>query len=102
MKKTLLIALAGLMLIAFTQCGSKDYRTMKKFAKTYKSELKKAKTCEDLDKIDEKMEEKVEELVLKNNLDIKKLSEKEQKKLRDLDKEIEEISKEKEKELCKD
>lgn len=74
MKKTLLIAFAGVMMFAFTQCGPKDsngsknrqndseenaeeaeevegsqeYVDFMKAAKEYESQLKKARCCEDL------------------------------------------------------
>lgn len=52
MKKTLIIALAGIMLFAFTQCGgasgSKEYQdTMKKYKEVEKN-IKNAKTCDEL------------------------------------------------------
>ena len=55
MKKTLFIALAGMMLFAFTQCGgggvkgSKEYQAYQKFFEEFENIVKKAKSCEDLE-----------------------------------------------------
>lgn len=64
MKKTLSIALAGMMLLAFTQCdnapkngsseeeisqGSKVYNKAKKLLTSWDKAIKEAKNCEDLD-----------------------------------------------------
>lgn len=54
MKKTLLIALAGMMLFAFTQCGggtkkgSKEFQDNMELYNKIEKTVKDAKTCEDL------------------------------------------------------
>ena len=54
MKKTLLIALAGMMLFAFTQCGggsakgSKEYQDTMELYKKIEETVKNAKTCDEL------------------------------------------------------
>ena len=54
MKKTLIIALAGLMMFAFTQCGggaasgSKEYQDNMKMYKEVEKTIKNAKTCDEL------------------------------------------------------
>ena len=59
MKKTLMIALAGMMLFAFTQCsgkgnetktvkGSKEYQDNMKMYKEIEKAIKDAKTCDEL------------------------------------------------------
>ena len=54
MKKTLMIALAGMMLLAFTQCGgggvsgSKEYQDNMKMYKEVEKTIKNAKTCDEL------------------------------------------------------
>ena len=55
MKKTLIIALAGIMMIAFTQCGgggsvtgSKEYQDNMKLYKEIEKSVKNAKTCDEL------------------------------------------------------
>ena len=58
MKKTLMIALAGMMLFAFTQCGSNDGGKVAKGSKEYQDNvelynqiekaIKNAKTCDEL------------------------------------------------------
>ena len=53
MKKTLMIALAGMMLFAFTQCGggvsgSKEYQDNMKMYKEFEKNVKDAKTCDEL------------------------------------------------------
>ena len=54
MKKTFLIALAGLMLFAFTQCGKNDPKSQ---IEKLTSKVTKAKTCEDLAKLDKEADE---------------------------------------------
>lgn len=54
MKKTLIIALAGLMLFAFTQCGggktkgSKEFQESKELIEKLETAVKDAKTCDEL------------------------------------------------------
>ena len=54
MKKTLMIALAGMMLFAFTQCGgkvakgSKEYQDNVELYKQIEKAIKEAKTCDEL------------------------------------------------------
>lgn len=54
MKKTLLIALAGMMLFAFTQCGggtkkgSKEFQDNMELYNKIEKSVKDAKTCEEL------------------------------------------------------
>ena len=74
MKKTFMIALAGLMLFAFTQCGggSKEFQDSKKAIKEQISILKGIKTCEDLEKAEEKLEK------ISDEMDEKEYDEKDQ------------------------
>ena len=54
MKKTILIALAGIMIFAFTQCSSgesKAYKDVKSMYENFGNACKKAKTCEELDAV---------------------------------------------------
>ena len=55
MKKTLFIAIAGMMLLSFTQCGggkgSKEYRDLVKHINETEKLIKNAKSCEDMDKV---------------------------------------------------
>lgn len=56
MKKTLILALAGLMILAFAQCsggGSKEYQDAQKVLNKVEKAVKNAKTCDDLDKASE-------------------------------------------------
>ena len=54
MKKTLMIALAGMMLFAFTQCGgkvakgSKEYQDNMELYNKLEKSIKDAKTCDEL------------------------------------------------------
>ena len=105
MKKTLIIALAGMMLFAFTQCGGKETKTVKG-SKEYQEtmeiyqQLEKAvkdvTTCDELqeaalgllfsglaskkytdeEKMTEQEEQKLEEYIEKLGKDIEKKSEK--------------------------
>lgn len=58
MKKTVIIALAGIIMLAFTQCGgsvqgSKEYQDALKHFKKVGDMVAKAKTCADLDSVTE-------------------------------------------------
>ena len=53
MKKAIIIALAGIMMFAFTQCGggvsgSKEYQDNMKMYKEIEKTIKNAKTCDEL------------------------------------------------------
>ena len=51
MKKTLIIALGGMMLFAFTQCGgggTKEFNDAKKVMNELTKAVKNAKTCDEL------------------------------------------------------
>ena len=54
MKKLLFIAIAGMMLFAFTQCGgnkgSKEYQDGKEIYEKVEKSMKAANTCEELEK----------------------------------------------------
>ena len=53
MKKTLMIALAGMMLFAFTQCGgnkgSKEFQDSKALIEKLEKAINESKTCEELE-----------------------------------------------------
>lgn len=53
MKKTLMIALAGMMLFAFTQCGgnkgSKEFQDSKALIEKLEQAVNESKTCEELE-----------------------------------------------------
>jgi hypothetical protein len=52
MKKALIIALAGFIMIAFTQCGSSgspEFKDTMNYLKKAEKAMKSAKTCEELD-----------------------------------------------------
>ena len=74
MKKTFMIALAGMMLFAFTQCGggSKEFQESKKAMKEMTNALKEVTKCEDLEKAEKKIEE------IGNKMDGMKFDEKDQ------------------------
>lgn len=66
MKKIMLVALAGFMMLAFTQCGggasgSQEYKDMMSFLKKVEKAFSTAKSCEDLDKATELFWNGVEE-----------------------------------------
>ena len=53
MKKTLMIALAGMMLFAFTQCGgsskeSKEFQDSKEMSEQFEKAIHDAQTCDEL------------------------------------------------------
>ena len=52
MKKTLMIALAGMMLFAFTQCGgnksSKEFQDNKALTEKFEKAINEAQTCDEL------------------------------------------------------
>ena len=99
MKKTLMIALAGMMLFAFTQCGgggSKEFQVRKKATKELIDLANSAKTCEDLMSEElEKKAEKIESEMEKSLKDLKeedKMTKEEQAELEKLEKELTEIA----------
>lgn len=58
MKKTFIIALAGMMLFAFTQCGgggsvsgSKEYQDQMEMYKKMEKSIQSAKTCDELGEV---------------------------------------------------
>ena len=111
MKKTLLIALAGVMLLAFTQCdngpkngsaeeetskGSKAYKKTKKSLTTWEKAVKEAKTCEDLEIAYD------DYISAAKEIDVTELSEKESEKVKKQKSEVESNWNSKKEELCKD
>ena len=100
MKKALLIALAGMMLFAFTQCtggGSKEFQDYKKAINEMTKVLNNAKTCEDLESIYD-IEENMEGIVYEEN---EKITPEEDSELEKLFKELFKLWDEKEEKLCK-
>lgn len=103
MKKTLIIALAGMMLFAFTQCGgggsskgSKEFQDNKKAINEMTKILKNAKTCEDLDKLYD-----IEDEMDKKEYDEKeKMTDVERSEMLTLAGDLFELLGEKNKELC--
>ena len=105
MKKSLLVALVGFMFLAFASCsGSAEYELNKKMYKATKAQLEKAKTCEDLQKVPENA---LKECNLKAEDLFKKfegkdtMTAKEKEEVEKWEKEIEKLTEEKTKELCK-
>lgn len=82
MKKTLLIALAGLMMFAFTQChsgGSKEFKDRKALLQKMEKVFKNEKDCEKLFK---KLEKIGKEYDKKKYADKDKITKEEEKELK--------------------
>jgi hypothetical protein len=99
MKKTLIIAIAGMMLFAFTQCGgakgSKEFKESKKAISEMSNAIKNAKTCEELRDVwdDNRLEEK-------EYSEDEQMTEEEKAEFEKIAKEFFELCLQKEKELC--
>ena len=112
MKKTLMIALAGMMLFAFTQCGgkgnetkpvkgSKEYQETTEMYQTLEKAVKDATTCEELQEA--ALGLLFSGLASKSYTDEEKMTEQEEKKLEEyVEKLSETIEKKAEKLGCDD
>ncbi len=99
MKKILIIALAGLMMLAFTQCGgesgTKQFKDMKKAIISQTKAVKNAKSCDELhdignDPVDMKEYSKEEQMTKEEYAELEKIG-----------KEFFDLFMQKENELCK-
>lgn len=100
MKKTFLIALAGMMLFAFTQCnkGSKEFQDTKAGIKEMTKAVQNAKACEDIEKA---VDEVVKKYADKKYEDKDKMTKEEEEKIKKMTEEMEKVTKETTEKLCK-
>jgi len=95
MKKTLIIALAGIMMFAFTQCGggatkgSKEYQESKELYEKLETAVNDAKTCDELQEA--ALGLLFSGLASKSYTDEEKMTEQEKKKLEEYIEKIEKI-----------
>ena len=107
MKKVLLFALAGIMMLAFTQCGgskgSKEFQDNKEMVNKLEKAVKDAKTCEELQGAVFAVALSALAEADKEYADNEKMTDKEKETLDKLSKEVEDLMTKKGEELgCKD
>ena len=104
MKKTFMIALAGMMMFAFTQCGggkeSQEFKDQKAVLEKIEKSLNEAKTCDELQSAVFAMLGSAMELD-KEYPEDQKMTQDEEKKLKEISDRIDKIMEEKS-DLCKD
>ena len=103
MKKTFLLALAGMMLFAFTQCGggeSKEFKDFKKAISEFESQLKSAKSCDDLIKAEAVFDDS--DWAINNYSEKDKMTDAEEGKAREMLEKAGELYDKREEELCSD
>lgn len=107
MKKVLLFALAGIMMLAFTQCGgskgSKEFQDNKELMTNLEKAVKQAKTCDELQTAVFTVAMSALANADKEYADNEKMTDKEKETVEKLGKEIEDLMTKKGEELgCKD
>lgn len=107
MKKTLMIALAGMMLFAFTQCGggkakgSKEYQDTKALIEKLETAVKDANSCDELQEAALAMI--FSGLAMEKYTEEEKMTESEKAEIEKLGKELEEVMEKQTKKLgCED
>lgn len=107
MKKTLLIALAGMMLFAFTQCGggkakgSKEYQDTKALIEKLETAVKDANSCDELQEA--ALAVIFSGLAMEKYTEEEKMTESEKAEIEKLGKELEEVIEKQTKKLgCED
>ncbi len=99
MKKIVLPFMMAVALFLFVSCGSKGYRQFSKVIKEATKELNQAKDCDDVHKAWDNFDEKTDKILDDFVFDI---TEKEEKKLDEQEKELEDLFEAKMEKLCKD
>lgn len=107
MKKTLMIALAGMMLFAFTQCGggkakgSKEYQDTKALIEKLETAVKDANSCDELQEA--ALAVIFSGLAMEKYTEEEKMTESEKAEIEKLGKELEEVMEKQTKKLgCED
>ena len=103
MRRNLLIALAGMMMFAFTQCGgggSKEFKDFEKAINEFESQIKKAKSCDDI--IEAEMALDDCDWVNNDYSDDEQMTESEREKADEIMKRVLKVYEEQEENLCSD
>ena len=97
MKKTLMIALAGMMLFAFTQCGgnkgSKEFQDSKALSEKFEKAINEAQTCDELQ--DAVLEVLISGMTVEEYAEEDKMTEAEQAEMEKLGEKLEKLMEEK-------
>ena len=97
MKKTLMIALAGMMLFAFTQCGgnkgSKEFQDSKALSEKFEKAINDAQTCDELQ--DAVLEVLISGMAVEEYAEEDKMTEAEQAEMEKLGEKLEKLMEEK-------
>jgi hypothetical protein len=97
MKKTLMIALAGMMLFAFTQCGgnkeSKEFQDNKALTEKFEQAINEAQTCDELQ--DAVLEVLISGMAMDEYAEEDKMTEAEQAEIEKLGEKLEKLMEEK-------
>ena len=97
MKKTLMIALAGMMLFAFTQCGgnkgSKEFQDNKALSEKFEKAINEAQTCDELQ--DAVLEVLISGMTVEEYAEEDKMTEAEQAEMEKLGEKLEKLMEEK-------
>jgi len=97
MKKTLMIALAGMMLFAFTQCGgnkgSKEFQDNKALSEKFEKAINDAQTCDELQ--DAVLEVLISGMAVEEYAEEDKMTEAEQAEMEKLGEKLEKLMEEK-------
>ena len=99
MKKIVLPLMMVVTMVLLASCGSKGYRQYSKAIKEATKELNQAKDCDDIHKAWDNFDEKTDKILDDFVFDITK---KEEKKLDEQEKELEDLFEAKMDKLCKD
>ena len=105
MKKTLMIALAGMMLFAFTQCGgnkgSKEFQDSKALIEKLEKAINDSKTCEEME--DAALAVLLSGLAMEDYAEADKMTEAEQAEIEKLSEKLEKVMEDKANQLgCND
>jgi PBP1b-binding outer membrane lipoprotein LpoB len=100
MKKIVLPFMMAVALFLFVSCGSKGYKQYSKAIKETTKELNRAKDCDDIRKAWDNFDEELEKMI--DDGSVLDITDKEEKKLKEQEKELEDLFEDKVKELCKD
>ena len=100
MKKIVLPFMMAVALFLFVSCGSKVYKQYSKAIKETTKELKQAKDCEDIHKAWDNFDEEIDKIL--DDGSAFDITDKEEKKIKEQEKELEDLFEAKLKELCKD
>ena len=105
MKKMLFTALAGIMLLAFTQCdnGSKEFQDQKELSNKLEKAIDKAETCEELENCVITVVKESLDMIGKQYADDEKMTDAEKEKSKKMDEDLKALMQKKAEKLgCED